>query len=589
LPQTQLRYHVPLLGYLGANLHAESHRIYLALEAAGEVDRLKRLDHLGLMRFAWEGAHHSRWEYTVLILSLVERCKAVSKIHLASRVKLRDATVSSGYELLKAWALLLNTGHLVWTFAAERALLLETWADRNGARESYLAAFDRPDVRTFAEAVLRKGRTYQFFQTLAFIRLAALVPDDGSGNRRLCMDALEAYVTLQTPNEQLARIKRIYSNLRRLAYMALDTHYTPSVDRVDLTQLLTDGESLARLALREETRQSDELDGLGAYLDRETYLGWRVMEEMAGRERQLRQRIRLTLRSSSLHSTIESLASGDLQGQVVPSPVKTVLRVTGDAAIGLAGFWPDSGNGRVEQERLERELPMNSGAMGLYWKTASANEWVLQTFTTADRPSATIRAYLPVWKRATEAHAHARDELETKWWADVYSERLASALLLQSLPLFFRPDLTWEWGIRGALGEALLVPRAGARRLIEREVKGGSLAVSRLTELSMLARTLRRRPSAYALVSVAPLIAYEGADQVAEVDGCFVEWQSETLRLTVVEAKKMRSGALTAAKSSLGQAMTRLGTNPAVSPRPISAERLPAGVVRAWIELEIQP
>jgi hypothetical protein len=93
-----------LVGYLSANLHAESARIYRALDTAGEIERLKRLDHLGIMRYTWEGAHHSRWEYVALILSLVERSKHVAQIHLASGVKLRSSTISSGYELLKAWA-----------------------------------------------------------------------------------------------------------------------------------------------------------------------------------------------------------------------------------------------------------------------------------------------------------------------------------------------------------------------------------------------------------------------------------------------------------------------------------------------------
>lgn len=146
MTQTQLRYHVPLLGYVVANLHDESDRIYRALSAVGEVERLKKLDHLGVMRYAWEGAHHSRWEYTILILSLVERCKAVPQVHLSSAVRLRQATISSGYELLMAWALPLNTGHLVWTFASERALMLELWANRAKGRDPYLRAFERTDV-----------------------------------------------------------------------------------------------------------------------------------------------------------------------------------------------------------------------------------------------------------------------------------------------------------------------------------------------------------------------------------------------------------------------------------------------------------
>ena len=56
----ELTFHIPPVGRVSSTLHQESARIYQWLAEAGEIDRLKRLDHLGAVRFAWEGVHHPR-------------------------------------------------------------------------------------------------------------------------------------------------------------------------------------------------------------------------------------------------------------------------------------------------------------------------------------------------------------------------------------------------------------------------------------------------------------------------------------------------------------------------------------------------
>jgi hypothetical protein len=192
-----------------------------------------------------------------------------------------------------------------------------------------------------------------------------------------------------------------------------------------------------------------------------------------------------------------------------------------------------------------------------------------------------------MWEKSISAHRAAIGTVGPGA-ADVYSERLASSLLLQSLLLFFLSGLTWEWGAAGELGDALLAPRLSARRLIALEASSDEVSRSRSAELSMLARTLRWRPTEYVLVSVAPLLAYRGANQVGEFDGCFFEWGPDAIRLTVVEAKKMRSGAKSSAVRSLDETIRRLGFSEHVSVGQVAAERWRAGLARAWVELEIR-
>jgi len=57
-----IKAHIIPLGYIEVELHNESKELYNLLKAKAEIDRLKKLDHLGVMKYAWESAHHSRCE-----------------------------------------------------------------------------------------------------------------------------------------------------------------------------------------------------------------------------------------------------------------------------------------------------------------------------------------------------------------------------------------------------------------------------------------------------------------------------------------------------------------------------------------------
>lgn len=58
--KSTLKYHVPGLGELKADLYENSSKAYDFLKENGYVDRLKKIDQLGVIRNVYEGAHHSR-------------------------------------------------------------------------------------------------------------------------------------------------------------------------------------------------------------------------------------------------------------------------------------------------------------------------------------------------------------------------------------------------------------------------------------------------------------------------------------------------------------------------------------------------
>jgi HD superfamily phosphohydrolase len=130
LGDNSTHYFIPGIGIYNLKIEeAESVKIlYDFLDEVGEIDRLKNLDHLGIVREVIDGARHSRFDYIALIFALIDQWdQKVYEIHVFSEVEVEPEPEQreevKGKDLIKCWALLFNIGHLEWTFFTERILL----------------------------------------------------------------------------------------------------------------------------------------------------------------------------------------------------------------------------------------------------------------------------------------------------------------------------------------------------------------------------------------------------------------------------------------------------------------------------------
>lgn len=90
------------------------------------VERLKNTEQLGLIKESMEGIHHSRWEYVILQMFLLNRVCDTKKYALSYKFNIHlnnNIENLSGAELIQMWILLLNSGHLYGTFSSERGVL----------------------------------------------------------------------------------------------------------------------------------------------------------------------------------------------------------------------------------------------------------------------------------------------------------------------------------------------------------------------------------------------------------------------------------------------------------------------------------
>ena len=335
----EIEYYLPPLGMVRGTLFEESSQVYDLLEAMGEVDRLHRLNQLGAVRFAWAGARHTRWEFTVLCLDLLRRAVDLPRVPMTSKVRLQRATPVSSYrELLQSWLLLLGVGHLDWTFTAERSLLHAVVRESNrGKGEAYeelVESVISPDGRSWASRVLSQERFYQFYQVLAFYRIRAATSrhlDQDPVNALLAM--LEAYcVERHNESGTLRRARDLFRRVRRLAFLALDSEFTPSVLGINLARVLNDKPTLERLLTPSHPSEGDdELSGVHRNLAMRIYSGREVMLEVARRRASLDSRVVELLRKGGLRYIVSELATGNLQRGVRVDPrLEVVARLNLD-------------------------------------------------------------------------------------------------------------------------------------------------------------------------------------------------------------------------------------------------------------------
>jgi hypothetical protein len=487
-----LRYHLPAVGRVAADLHAESARLYRVLDQADELERLRHLDHLGAVRLAVEGAHHPRWEYAMTMFALIARAKGISEIHLSNEVRLGDGSrFSSGSELLKCWTLLLNVGHLVWTFSTERLLLLELWRRRESRRE-FVELFPA-DLRPWAERLLRDGRVYSLFQALGLVRLRELCDAQGVPTAELALwsRALREYSVADEASDQTRRLRPIYQRLRRIAYLGLDTHYVPTPVSLNLGQVLADPDTLVRLVAAGDEAVEDELTGLDAFLGRHVYLGSEVLTAVAARERTLRRWLRRSLETEGVLQTITDAAHGlfqpDLELDYLQPVVRLDLRV--DRLYGEMLLRPL--NPRIEQEQLDRRLAFaENTAHVAVWPVAGLEEWVVQYHA---QPGLSSRA--AALSVAVSRTARLHSSIATRWselLGEDFVQRelfdtLAEAIIIAALRMFFAAPRHWEWSQRVAAGvNAALASRKALRRLVVTERTEQSRNRSRVAELDSL-------------------------------------------------------------------------------------------------------
>jgi hypothetical protein len=567
VPITTLRYHLPGVGPLTARLREESRELFAYLDGIGEVDRLRRLDHLGAVRLAYDGAHHSRWEYVATVLALIERTASLPRASLKSEVRWRSGRIaSSAEELMKSWAILLNIGHLHWTFAVERILLQELWVNRR-SRERFVSELPS-EFRSFARSVFLRGDYYALYQLLVAWRMTRFDSERPSG---LPWRPLLAAYVLPMRSESLERARRTFRRLRRVAYLGLDTAYAPAAVTLDLGRVLADEDTLERLAIGDRASDESELTGLDAHMSRTVYLARDVLSAMACREARIRGEIRAELKRGSPASILSKLAAGDLQHDLPKAELEAAVRLVFRADSPFDILLGKPLNMRREEEALAKTLRAR-GADGVpvVWSIPNRAEWIAQIHVAPGAIHDASCAISAVMDRLKTYRATAARELESLPEAvvDRITSPMAQDIVEAALSLVLRPVVRWEWGV-GEGPAAIYTTRAGARaRVAARAARLGLSPETRprRAELELLYNMLLGWPEHDVAVALTNVRGYLANDRVPslELDCVTVEAVDVGLRVRIGEAKT-GAGSIHAARAQLRRTIAKLAVPSAVT------------------------
>lgn len=273
----QIKYRLPLFGEQTLPLRAESASVFEWMDTTIELRRLKNMDQLGVLKRKFSCAHHSKFEYVCMMLYLIEMCsqelKDVFSISREIRIS-KNKTISSITELLKCWAILLPIGHLHGTFANERAVLKRILMDEK-SKKDFLGKFHRYDpalIKAITE-ILNDENYYKFYQCLAVLKLIDY--KKRKRKSKILVSKINRsidYVTvyLVPDKDVLIKAKRIFHQLRQIAYVLLDSHYCNMLFTFD-KNILKETIKMSLKQSKDETYVTNLWKSLDTYLVQELY------------------------------------------------------------------------------------------------------------------------------------------------------------------------------------------------------------------------------------------------------------------------------------------------------------------------------
>ncbi|WP_440955366.1 hypothetical protein ACSAZK_17900 [Methanosarcina sp. Mfa9] len=257
--ESTLKYHLPGLGQLKAELYLNSLQAYKLIKEKSHVQRLKEIDQLGVIRNVYEGVHHSRWEYVMVQLGILHQlnvidldtgCKPSKGMGLNSKVTINSRNTSY-VEIIQMWIMLLNMGHLPGTFSSEKALLKCLKGDYT-LQKSLKDGLPNKEVKSYFFKIIAEENIYDLHKVLSFFYLSRykrynpeLIEYLVKVLELYCIDypVIDKYdefdiVRKKSIEITLNKNKQIFNKIRQISYLYLDSKYGPTPFNFDLECIL---------------------------------------------------------------------------------------------------------------------------------------------------------------------------------------------------------------------------------------------------------------------------------------------------------------------------------------------------------------
>lgn len=561
-----LNYHLPTLGHISCTFHAESADILRSLTQSKEINRLQETPQLGAVSAAWAGARHTRWDYIMLLVFLIQQCKERTNYRLNTAIEIADGTkVSSTLELLHCWSLLLQTGHLYWTFSSER-ILLDAVRRNTDLQTQFIESVPSAIGKEWVRAVLAHHDYHRSQHVLAYFRLERTVRDPDL--RRLATKILDAYVTQsQQWNSKLTFTTALYRRLRRLAYLTLDAEYSPAVVSPRLDRILRDHAALERV-LDPYGPDEDELSGLERYLAKHVYFGRAVLLETARKEYALEKRIEPALANGNLRYVVEELARQPMTLaanrdrrliEVVRVELDSEIYSLVDPAIRRTNSQVRRANGWARRHGTSFRLSYEShpGGKLVVFQAHALNHALISQSAAL---SYAMRFINGLGQRLLQVF---QDETRFLLQQRLVLGDVVEQLVLAVLRRVFSRDITWEWGDSIVENRVLWLPSLASHDVVDRLIRQAGLPEFRAHEIRSTINAVSGLRPGPLVVVLANLRAFDRGQKTpcAELDGIAItrNRRSNELIVTIIEAKEQRKSSERASIRALREKLVKLG------------------------------
>jgi HD superfamily phosphohydrolase len=429
--------------------------LYDFLDEVGEIDRLKNLDHLGIVREVIDGARHSRFDYIALIFALIDNwAQQIKEIHTASKVGVEPKGNVSGKDLIKCWTLLFNIGHLEWTFFTER-ILLEVLHERE-LHTKLIEGIEDEEIRKKAEEIFEFYDYNHFYQILAYLRFRCLYDRYGDKISKNWFKRyewmLKKYIvddfSDKAKESNIVYLKNLHRNARKIAYLLLDSFYTPS--GLNLSSVLLFGNPELMLSIVfDETEISNTLKFLNRQLYKSVYLNEKVLAIQSLCYEPLKE---------ELTRKVESLRSGEnicdfieeiYEGLNIQKIRKENRKKKSEYVPIMRFEFEVNDLNEQLKEKLDKSssVEINSNCYRVVWRTL-LNFYVIQYNSKSDKQSSiatfkesfdTVKEFLKGIKDRDSGANYIKRKKDM-------IEKMAKKYIEQALKIFFSNEgIRWEW------------------------------------------------------------------------------------------------------------------------------------------------
>ncbi|MDI9624140.1 MAG: hypothetical protein QFX38_04575 [Methanothermobacter sp.] len=236
---TVIREYLPILERgINLTLYGKAAEFYKLLEENGFIDRLKKVEQLGVISQIEKSASHTRWEYMILQLYLIQKLIREERGRFG---KIKELNIF-GVEVLQLWVFLFNMGHPPGTFATIRGIVSVLYQDDEMLKEKVPKR-----LKDIFKKVVKRKDIFSFPKILSAIYLKELKENIQAIDDKmydLSLKLLLYYFEEGGRPERIEVLKSYFEMIRRLSFLFLDlSHIRSPIIDIDISEIFLDPRS----------------------------------------------------------------------------------------------------------------------------------------------------------------------------------------------------------------------------------------------------------------------------------------------------------------------------------------------------------